>query len=211
MTVFKYLAVKTLIGFESKTYFSAPKFFEVKSVEEIYKYLLIIVNYMNFADTLNTLLIILLFLVSGSSGDLTFNNPTYLAPQTFNITQAPNGILLQSDEEGWIASDILSTTNFTTFYVTILNLTESAAAIGPTEVADTYCTTSAYPLIWTNFVQNIPGEYSCYSDFLTMYTQTPPNSQSVTSTSLFVGHLFRYDIFPDLNAGCYSLTITGKE
>ena len=158
----------------------------------------------------NVILTLMLLILVEAFGGLTFISPSSQGTPTFNITKATNGQRLTSNQEGWISSDILSTINATSFYVTIENLTGSAAGIGPTEVADTYCFPSFYPTTWTGFIEDLPGSYSCYSDFLTLYTYKPDNSNSEISSTIMVSHTYKYDIFPDQNSGCYELTITGN-
>ena len=145
---------------------------------------------------------------SGTS-TLTFSYATSPSNMCYTTQETTNGIRLTTSQQGWILSDLLSTTAVTTFYVTVESLSGDIG-IGIAERADgSGCSTSNYPSTsWVGY-----ASLTCKGDFLTFYTTRPSGATSAITSLMTAGHTYKFVVFP--NAGpsatrCGEVDITGN-
>ena len=155
------------------------------------------------------LIIVAIFLAAHVTAQLSFSSPSSPADQCYSIQQTTNGYRVSLSEQGWVAADLLSKTSTTTFFVTIESLTGAAAAVGITELADDAgCGTANYPSAWIGY----GGNSNCWSDYLTTYTTKPAGTTSVITSTMTVGHTYRYTLTPNTGSDahrCGQVDITG--
>ena len=146
---------------------------------------------------------------SGTS-PLTFSYPSSGPNQCYKAQTTTNGVRISTSQQGFITSDLLSTNQVTTFYVTIESLSGAAAGVGMVEIADGQgCSTSNYPSnTWVG-----SASATCKGDFLTFYTTIPSGTTSAITTTMTVGRAYKYVIYPNaasnFNPRCGEVTITG--
>ena len=145
---------------------------------------------------------------TGTSG-LTLSYAASGPSQCFNVQTTTNGIRLINNQQGWILSDLISTTAVTTFYVTIEALSGASTAVGVAERADgSGCSTSNYPTSsWVGYAGS-----TCKGDFLTFYTAKPSGATTAITSLMTVGHTYKFIVFPNAgpsNSRCAEITITG--
>ena len=139
---------------------------------------------------------------------LTFYNPTYYPDQCYTIQQTANGMRISTNQQGWIAADLLSKNSATVFYVTVESLTGTAAGIGITEIQDDAgCSASDYSRSWVG-----SSSGNCWGDYVTFYTTKPPSSTSIMTATMTIGRTYRYTIVPNTGSAtlrCGAVIITG--
>ena len=156
---------------------------------------------------LNFLLPFSLFLIH-TVGQLTFQSPSFSPLMQYNLQTVKNGVRLSTNMKGWTASDVISSTTATNFFVTVESLSGAVAGVGIMETSDQICSPLYFPDVWIGrgSLNNL-----CWSDFLTLYSSVPSGSTTtITTKTLTTGDVYQFVLTPtSTSTSCYALTITG--